>query len=151
MNIAVLGIGNVLRRDDGLGVAAAKQLAAMRWPEHIRIYDAGTALMSLWDVFAENQVIIVIDALKGGNEPGTVYRFSADELGGGRRETLSSLHDLQVEDMIRMAALFNKHPRVIFFGMEPAALDMEPGLSERIQEKLPLLVECIRKELTLLC
>jgi hydrogenase maturation protease len=145
-NIAVLGIGNILLKDDGVGVEVANRLAEMPWPDNVSIIDAGTAIMSLLDVFIKNEKIIVVDCLKGGHEPGTIYRLNPEQLGAWQKESLS-LHDVQVLDMMKMAALFNSHPDVVIFGIEPHTLELNLGLSETMQERFHVLVEHVRQEL----
>jgi len=146
MKIAVLGIGNILCKDDGLGVVVANTLAEQSWPDNVTVYDAGTAVMKLWDVFIDHELIIVIDALKGGGVPGTIYRLVPEDLAAGEGELLS-LHDLKILDVMRLAGVLNRHPQVIIFGMEPAELSWEIGLSEPVRENLTALVECISREL----
>jgi hydrogenase maturation protease len=145
--IAVLGIGNILMTDDGIGVEVANRLADMSWPENVTIYDAGTAIMNMLDVFVNNDILIVIDALEGGHEPGSIYRLTPEQLGEWRTESLS-LHDVQVLDILNMAALFNRHPEVIIYGIEPSVLALNLGLSEKMQAQLPVLLELVRQELT---
>ena len=147
MKIAVLGIGNILCKDDGLGVAAANILAEQSWPGNVTVYDAGTAVMKLWDVFMNHEMIIIIDALRGDGAPGTIYRLTPGDLAEGEGAILS-LHDLGIVDVLRLAGVLNRRPRVIIFGMEPADLSWEIGLSEPVRENLAALVACIRRELS---
>ena len=144
-NIAVLGIGNILLKDDGVGVEAANQLAAMPWPEKVSVIDAGTAILSLLDVFLKNDRIVVIDALTGGQPPGTIYRLTPEELGVWRTGQLS-LHDVQVLDIVKMAALFDRHPEVIIYGIEPFEVELELGLSGPMTGRLPELVKLVKLE-----
>jgi len=145
-NIAILGIGNILMQDDGAGVEVVKRLEQLDWPENISFIDGGTAVLSLLDVFINNQKIIVVDTLKGGHQPGTVYRLTPEQLGEWKKESLS-LHDVQVLDVMRMAALFNSYPEVIIYGIEPYIIEMELGLSEPMLARLPALLECVRREI----
>jgi len=145
--IAVLGVGNILRSDDGVGVEAANRLAKIAWPDNVTIYDAGTAIMNMLDVFINQDILIVIDALEGGHEPGTIYRLTPEQLGEWRREGFS-LHDVQVLDMLNVAALINYHPTVIIYGIEPYVLKLNLGLSEQMQASLPVLLTYVRQELS---
>jgi hydrogenase maturation protease len=122
-------------------------LAESPWPAGLVIYEAGIAVMNLWDVFIKNRLVIIIDALYGGQKPGTIYRLTPEEMDAQSKET-RSLHDLGVMDIINMAAWSQHRPQVIIYGMEPGELTPEIGLSEHIRERLPALVECVRQELT---
>lgn len=144
--IAVIGIGNVLMADDGVGVEAVNRLADMSWPENVTIFDAGTSIMQLLDVFKSNNIVIVIDALCGGHEPGAIYRLTAKEL-GYEQSVGMSLHDVQVLDILNIAAFFHKPPEVIIYGIEPYILTLNYGLSPAMQKQLPVLVEQVKQEI----
>jgi hydrogenase maturation protease len=144
--IAVLGIGNILMTDDGVGVEAAKQLMEMPWPDTVEIYDVGTAIMNMLDVFVKSDSIIIIDALQGGHEPGSIYKLTPEQLGEWQPETLS-LHDVQVLDIAKMAELFGRKPEIVIFGIEPHIVDLHLGLSEVMQARLPALVDHVRQEI----
>lgn len=147
--IAVLGIGNILMMDDGVGVEVASKLADLQWPENVKIYDAGTAIMNMLDVFLDNDKLIIVDALTGGYEPGSIYRLTPEQLSEWQTDLLS-LHDVQVIDMFKLAALFNRQPEVIIYGIEPYIIDFNLGLSAMMEERLPLLMKHIRQELAAL-
>lgn len=144
--IAVLGIGNILMQDDGVGVEVATRLMVEEWPSNVEFIDAGTAILSLLGVFTDCDTIIVVDALRGGHGPGTIYRLTPEQLAGLQKDALS-LHDIHVLDMIKMAALFNRQPQVIIYGIEPFRLAMELGITKQMQERLPVLLDYVRQEL----
>ena len=80
-NIGVLGIGNILLKDDGIGVHIVNELLKESYPQNVDIIDGGTAILDLLDVFVKNNKIIVVDTLKGGHEPGTIYKVTPEEMG----------------------------------------------------------------------
>lgn len=144
--IAVLGIGNILMKDDGAGVEVVNRLEKMSWPENVSFIDGGTAILSLLDVFINHQKIIVVDTLKGGHEAGTIYRLTPEQLGTWKIEKMS-LHDVQVLDVLRMAALFNSHPEVIIYGIEPYTIELDLCLSAQMLDRLPVLLDEVKNEL----
>lgn len=144
--IAVLGIGNILMQDDGVGVEVARRLMAEEWPANVEIIDAGTAILSLLGVFTDCDVIIGVDALRGGHGSGSIYRLTPGQLADLQKGALS-LHDIHILDMIRMAALFNRHPEVVIYGIEPFSLNMELGVSLEMEDRLPVLYDHVRQEL----
>jgi hydrogenase maturation protease len=145
-NIAVLGIGNILLTDDGVGVEVVKRLVELSWPGNVDIIDAGTAILSLLDVFVKNDRIIVVDALKGGQEPGTIYRLTPEQLGAWQTASLS-LHDVQVLDVLKMAGLLGSHPEMIFYGIEPFQVELGIGLSSNMEERVSVMLDYVRREL----
>jgi hydrogenase maturation protease len=145
-NIAVLGIGNILLTDDGVGVEVVKRLMEAPWPGNVDIIDGGTAILSLLDVFIKNDKIIVVDALQGGHEPGTIYRLTPEQLGNWQKGYLS-LHDVQVLDVMKMAALFDSYPEVILYGIEPFRVELSLGLSGEMEGRVPVLLDYVCREL----
>ena len=74
-DVVVIGIGNILQRDDGMGVHVVKQLENEGLPSTIELVDGGTATLSLLSYFMKYKKIIIIDSLKGGLAPGTIYDY----------------------------------------------------------------------------
>jgi hydrogenase maturation protease len=72
--ILIMGIGNYLMADEGVGVHAAEQLQRMTWPENIEVLDGGTGGFHLLEYFEVHDHVILIDATLDGREPGTIVR-----------------------------------------------------------------------------
>ncbi len=77
--VLVLGIGNILLRDEGVGVRVIEKLQLMDLPDGVEVVDGGTAGADLLDVIAEREKVIVIDATDVNAEPGGIVRFTAAE------------------------------------------------------------------------
>ena len=77
----VIGIGNILLRDDGIGVHLINELQTENFKYDVDLIDGGTSTFDLLGYFLDNEKIIVVDSLKGGHEPGTIYRITPEELG----------------------------------------------------------------------
>ena len=99
--ILVLGIGNILLRDEGVGVRVIEQMQKLRLPDDVELVDGGTAGADLLDVLAERRKVIVIDAVQADCEPGTVLRFTADDLVRPDRVGMS-LHELGLGEALAM-------------------------------------------------
>ena len=78
--ILVLGIGNLLMRDDGLGVHAARRFQALELPDSVEIFEGGTAGLDLLDVVAHRKKVIVVDAVRAPRSPGACVRLPLDPL-----------------------------------------------------------------------
>lgn len=144
--VMVVGIGNPLLKDEGAGVHAVKRLLEKGMPEGVEIVDGGTNTYDLVDLFCSADDIIIIDALKGGLEPGTIYRAPLEELGLKTQEGAVSLHDLNFMEAMSMVKLLGKNPRVTVFGIEPEIIDWGLDLSEKIEKKMPRLLELVNEE-----
>ena len=78
--VLIIGIGNVILRDEGVGVHAVWRLKEQQLPPGVEVIDGGTATMDLLAPIRKAQRIIVIDAVKGGGTPGQIYRVRPDDL-----------------------------------------------------------------------
>ena len=142
---AVLGIGNILLRDDGIGVRVVQELQVKGSLPHVDLVDGGTSTLDMLELFLNNERVIVVDSLSGGHPPGTVYRLKPEQLGGYSSSDIS-LHDTQILDLVRLAGLMEKNPEVIIIGIEPKEIKEFLGLSPEIVTLLPLLIDLIEKE-----
>ena len=124
-NVLILGIGNLLLSDEGVGVHAVRCLAQRELPPGVEVLDGGTSGADLVDHLDGRTKVVVIDAASGDGPPGTVYRCEAREL--IEQEGSLSLHEFGLADSLHMAERLGCAPqRVIVLGVQPAT--MEPGL-----------------------
>jgi hydrogenase maturation protease len=133
--ILVLGIGNVLMGDEGVGIHAVRRLEESQLPPHIRCVDGGTGGFHLLSLFDEYRTIVMIDATMDGRLPGTVAvtepRFASDF------PKALSAHDIGLRDLVESAALLNSLPKtylvmVSITEMQPMCLE----LSEKVRDSL---------------
>ena len=145
--ILVLGIGNILLRDEGVGVRVIEQMQKMHLPDDVELVDGGTAGADLLDVLAERQKVIVIDAVQADCEPGTVLRFSADELLRPERTNMS-LHELGLAEALTMTRQLECAPEnVVVFGIKPKEIGCGLELSKEIAASVPKVVELVLAEI----
>ncbi|MBA7624459.1 hypothetical protein ES703_31868 [subsurface metagenome] len=146
--ITVLGIGNLLLRDEGVGVHLVQQLAGNDISYvNLNIIDGGTSpdILSLVDDGIDK--LIIVDAVKAGNRAGTIYRFGFADLGFDSEMPIS-LHDIGVLDSLRMMALLNNQPKsTVIIGIEPKAIDYGLELSPEVEERLPEVIKLVLKEI----
>ncbi len=138
----VLGLGNVLMKDDGVGVHAVWALLAEPPPGCVPV-EIGTVSLAALDHLEGAGRVIALDAVETGRPPGTVVRF---ELTGTERPEASSIHDLGLPGVLWMLPEATR-PRVIVLGVEPAELDMGLELSPVVARALPRLLAAVRREL----
>jgi hydrogenase maturation protease len=145
--ILVLGIGNILLRDEGVGVRVIEQMQKISLPDDVELVDGGTAGADLLDVLAERRKVIVIDAVQADCEPGTVLRFSADDLtqpdGVGM-----SLHELGLGEALKMTKQLGCAPEdVVVFGIKPGDISCGLELTEEIAASVPKVIELVLAEI----
>jgi hydrogenase maturation protease len=138
--VLLLGIGNLLLGDDGVGVHAVRRLAEQELPPGVEMLDGGTSGADLIDHLEGRSKVVVIDAAAGDEPPGTIYRCEASDLLGTERAL--SLHEFGLVDSLRMAAQLGCAPRrVVVFGVQPAVLAPGMDLSPAVAAALPRVLE----------
>ncbi|WP_298066634.1 HyaD/HybD family hydrogenase maturation endopeptidase [uncultured Mailhella sp.] len=146
--ILILGVGNILFTDEGIGIKALEGLL-QRWdfPQNVRLIDGGTLGMGLMDALMDSDRVYVLDAVLGGGAPGSVYRLTDENL----RKSLSfrdSLHQTDLVDTLLCCELLGHRPEGVVYGMEPADYQsMAVGLSPVCTASLPRLCDELVKEL----
>lgn len=144
MKTVVLGLGNLLMGDDGVGVHAAWALLNSGVPADAEVLDVGTAVLDALPALEKADRLVLVDAVKAHGEPGTVYRLSLDSFGTPKR--MASLHGL---DILRVLALGGSGRRVeaIVIGVEPDHIGWSTALSPAVAAALPQVLDQVRREL----
>ena len=145
--IMVMGIGNVLMQDDGVGVHVIRQLEDMDLPAQVELVDGGTHSYDLLDYFSQADFCIVVDAMHAGGKPGTVYRVPLEELELSPNPNIQSLHEISFAEAMYMLHLEGYLPEVLVYGVEPHTVDLGLELTPVVAEQLPLIVEMIQKDI----
>ncbi len=140
----LLGLGNMLLGDEGVGVHAARALMNEEFAGDVTILDVGTAILDALPAIEEADSIIIVDAVKADGQPGTIYRMPFDDF--LRPQCIASMHGF---DLSRVLALTKKAepPEVLVIGVEPARIDWSLDLSKEVSAVLPAVVELIRQEI----
>lgn len=144
----IIGIGNILLKDDGVGVYTIKHLESEKLPSTIELVDGGTSTLDTLGFFLDYNRIIVVDCLKAGYSPGTIYKINPEEIKDYRKENLS-VHDVQILDVIKMANMLGKFPEVTIFGIEPEKICLDTEMTETIKNKIPEIIKLLKIELGL--
>ena len=146
--ILVLGVGNVLLTDDGVGVHALRELLREPWPETVTLLDGGTFTQDIFYLFKTCDMLLVLDIVHAGGKPGTLYRLTEEQLAHKESQRLS-IHDIDLLDSLRMAEhAYGFRPEMVIVGMEPAnytSWSME--LSPVVRAAFPGFVELARWEI----
>jgi hydrogenase maturation protease len=144
--VVIIGIGNLILQDEGIGVHAVRELGKLALPPHVEVIDGGTATIELLPVIRAAERIIVIDALKGGEEPGTIYRLSPEDLMVDA-ERLLSLHQVGLLEVLGMARQLGGDAEVVIIGVEPKEIGWGMELTPAVAAKLPQVIEAVLAEL----
>lgn len=146
-NIVVLCIGNLLLSDEGVGVHVAHKLMEMNLPKGVSVVEGGTDGFRLLNIITEADRLIVVDAIKGGAAPGSIYRFEINEVKNCPSGFKTSVHQIGILEVINMSGLIGKTPHTTVIGVEPKSFEMSMELSPEIKEKIPRIIEFVLNEL----
>lgn len=144
--ILVLGVGNLILSDEGVGVHLARRLQAEPLPENVEIMDGGTMGLELLAYMDDVVKLIIVDCVKAGAEPGSIFRFEPDKVDVIPKEYKISFHDLGIYDFLRLAAALETLPPTIIFGMEPERVEWSEELSPRVEAKMEQLKGFVLEE-----
>jgi hydrogenase maturation protease len=142
--ILVLGIGNILQMDDGIGVHIVNHIieSGMQMSDDVDIVDGGTAGYDLIPLMQNRKKIIIVDALKVDDKPGSIYRFTPEQIIETARPF--TLHEVGIKSVLRMLEFLGEKPEVEIIGIVPENIDtLNIGISPSVKESIPRAVEQI--------
>jgi hydrogenase maturation protease len=145
MRNLVLGLGNLLLADEGVGVHVALRLLEERRRDDSVVLDVGNALLDAMPAIAAAERVIVVDAMKGGGPPGTVYRLSLDECANAN--AIASVHGFDLTSVLHMVGR-DEAPEVVVIGIEPELISWSTELSEPVADAMPDVLAAVQRELT---
>jgi len=140
----VLGIGNVLLRDEGVGCHVVHALEGIPLPD-VKIIDGGTC-PDVLQFLEDADKLIIVDAVKGGGTPGQIYRFHLEDITLEQKPFLS-LHDMGLVDNLMLMQLWRNIGEAVIIGVEPREINWGLELSPELREKMPQIIDAILSEL----
>lgn len=144
MQTVILGLGNELLGDEGVGVHTARLLQDEALPSGTKVIEVGTAIVNSMSEWEEADRIIVVDAMKGDGAPGTLYKIPLEDCSGS--PCIASMHGF---DIFRVMSLTGRKqpPPVTVFGVEPESIHWSMSLSPNVTASLPFLLSAIKEAL----
>lgn len=141
----IVGMGNLLYRDEGIGVHIIQEMRKMKLPSHIELLDIGTSTMDLISYLKEVKKLIVIDAMRAGGKPGTIYKCKPGDL-LPKGEGPISLHEIGLLETLNMTKKLGMEIETVIVGVEPEIMDWGMELTEEVKNKIPLIIEAVLQE-----
>jgi len=144
--ITVLGVGNLLKRDEGIGVHMANYLMThYAFSANVRIVEGGTLGMRLVSTIIDCDRLIVLDTVLTGSAPGTVVRLSHSQW-QNRITGKASMHEVSFTETLCVAQSFHTLPETVIIGMEPGDMtSMAVGFSEAVRSNCGPMAEAACK------
>jgi hydrogenase maturation protease len=147
--IIVLGLGNPLMSDEGIGVCVVERLQkqAAKFP-HAEFIDAGTGGMNVLHLIANRKKAVIVDCAMMGEKPGTIKRFTPDDIKSVKQISHLSLHDVDILKVLELSRQLGECPEeVIIFGIEPAKIEQGGTTSAIIAAMIDEYVEIVAQSL----
>ena len=145
--VAIVGVGNILMGDDGVGVRVVERLQQRSLPEGVEVVDAGTAFQDVLPRLAEHDLVIVVDAVRAGGSPGQVYCFDLGPDNIASSEPCLSVHDVNVVAAARLQMISGVPlPPIRVLGVEPKDAAMNLQLSDEVCKRLEEVADLAIKE-----
>ncbi len=147
--IVVIGVGNPLCSDDGLGIHFVRRFQDMAdsLPSGVEIVDGGTGGLDLLPFMRGRRRVIFVDAMDAGEEPGYIFRFRPEQLDLEAYPEIS-VHDVDMASLLRTAKLTEDYPdEVLIFAVQVKSVDLGLELSSPVERALKRVLELVRQEL----
>ena len=152
----IVGVGNPLLGDEGIGLHAVRNLSQLPMPANVGLLDCGCDLLNLVAYLPNSRQagadklkkIIILDAIRGGGKPGRIYRFDFAELETIQTQTRSA-HQLQTVDALRLLKKVCpclSRCEIVVMGIEPKAMQLSGDLSQEVRESIADLIRLVREE-----
>jgi hydrogenase maturation protease len=143
MQTLVLGLGNFLLADEGVGVHVAQQLLEGEPREDAVVLDVGNAVLDAMPAIAAADKVVVVDAMVGGGSPGTIYRVPIEDCENSG--PIGSVHGFDMQSVLHLVG--RKEPlEVIVIGIEPEIIGWSIDLSDAVAEALPEVITAVQRE-----
>ena len=145
--IAVMGIGNILMQDEGIGVHIIRELEKYDFHPHISLIDGGNMGMDLLSFFYEHDKMIIVDAVDFEVKPGFIDTIENDDI-LALFTTKMSLHHLGLKDVLSYAKLLDQTPEdLCLIGIQPEKIEMEMQLSKTVSSRSHELITLVLQKL----
>lgn len=147
--LLVLGVGNILMQDEGIGVHAINEFWKEKenWKDaDVDFIDGGTFTQDIFYLFEAYENIIVLDIVRANQPPGTIFSLEEDQLRKDKKQILS-LHDIDLLDSLGMAEMRGHRPYLRVVGIEPATIDWGTELTPTLAAAFPDYLNIIRKHI----
>lgn len=146
--IGIIGIGNPLRKDDGIGIVLLERLQKKKVPKNIEYIDGGTGGMNLLHHLARFDTVLILDAVDFHGTPGEMHLFSLQDIQKKTMPFFSSTHETDFLTIINLSKELKELPKhLIIVGIQPSDVSYGKGLTTALESVLNDLLNSIQKTL----
>jgi hydrogenase maturation protease len=147
--LLVLGVGNIIMMDEGIGVHAIYEFLKEKdqYDQNlVDFIDGGTFTQDIFYLFEGYEKLLVLDVVRAGRAPGTIYSLDEADLVQNEKQVLS-LHDVDMLDSLKMAEMRGHRPSLKVVGIEPAKIDWGTEMTPTLGKAFPSFVDIARKHI----
>jgi len=146
--ILILGLGNPLLGDEGIGMRVVEELKGLELPDGVVVVEGGTTGLGLIGLMEGYERVIIVDAADMGHPPGRVVRFTPLEVQLKTAEAPLSLHQIGLEEVLALAEALEVAPaELVIIGIQPSQVEVGAGLSPEVERAIPQIIRIILDEL----
>ena len=146
--ILILGLGNPLLGDEGIGMRVVEELKGLELPDGVVVVEGGTTGLGLIGLMEGYERVIIVDAADMGHPPGRVVRFTPLEVQLKTAEAPLSLHQIGLEEVLALAEALEVAPaELVIIGIQPNQVQVGAGLSPEVERAIPQIIRIILDEL----
>ena len=147
-HIMILGVGNILLSDDGVGIRVIEKLdKEYDFPDNVSVIDGGVLGINLFGVISSADYLIIVDTVLNNGKPGDLHRLTGKDI-PARIRAKNSLHEVDLVESITLFQLMDHSPETVIIGIEPEDIEtMNPELTDIVREKVDDLVNAVLNEL----
>ncbi len=147
--IVIIGVGNLLMGDDGIGIHTALALMKEELPGNVEVFDAATRAFDVLEYMDGAEKAVLVDAIRNNGEPSSIYRFRFDPGKVIQDEAFNlSMHDINFLDALKAGReIYDLPSEIVIIGVEPQTLECGMGLSSRLNSMLPVIIDSVKSEL----
>ncbi len=144
--ITVLGIGNLLLKDEGVGIHVIEALKKEPLPENVELVDGAVAGFDLLPIVESCDKLIVVDAIKTSESPGTIYKFDPQHI-DVKKDANVSLHDMDFFQVLEFAKKHKRLPLTQMIAIVPKEIELGMDLTPELKKKMPEIVALVKEEI----
>jgi hydrogenase maturation protease len=147
-DVVVLGLGNLLLQDEGVGIHALRTLQEnYQFTPQIELVDGGTSGLDLLTFFRPEAKMIMLDAMLFEQSAGSIGRVENEDI-LARLNTKTSVHHLGLSDLLAIAQLTDVTPgEIVLFGVQPESMDLKVEPTKTVKDAIPKLLEYVIEQL----
>ena len=144
--LKVIGLGNILRGDDGIGAVIIKTLEKRKISEPIQLCDAGSDAFAVLDHLLGLDPVLIIDCAKMGEIPGTVKRILTEDIKTLPSNVGMSLHGYSLAEVWQLSRSMGFDQELVIIGVEPESIRFNTGISEVVKNSIPTIIKMVTEE-----